>query len=170
MKRPPSQRPERQGPGHRLEVGKPYHPDRKIWPQGPQFNYRGGELELFFDQPTPEEVRAVKEGRAEFALYDHDGLIVLYYRFADPRGGVPWSDAPYHYHLVPEPERIPPPDPSKLSPEARAILHVILVNATGGQIRALRQLSLSTELTGPRSRRPLTRRCGPLTPESMTPI
>ena len=53
---------------HRLEVGKPYHPDRKMWPQTPQFNYRGGECELvlFFDQPTPAEVRAVKEGRSEF--------------------------------------------------------------------------------------------------------
>ena len=134
---------------HRLEVGKPYHPDRKMWPQTPQFNYRGGELELvlFFDQPTPAEVRAVKEGRSEFALYDHDGLVVLCYRFVDPRGGVPWSDAPYHYHLVPEAQRIPPPDPGKLSPESRAVLHVILVNATGGEIRALKQVSLSPEFT-----------------------
>jgi hypothetical protein len=79
MKKPPSQRPERQGPRHLYAVGQPYHPDRKMWPQTPQFNYRGGECELvlFFDQPTPAEVRAVKEGRSEFALYDRDGLVVL---------------------------------------------------------------------------------------------
>jgi hypothetical protein len=150
MKKPPSQRPERQpGPGHLYIVGQPYHPDRKMWPQTPQFNYRGGECELllFFGQPTPAEVRAVKEGRSEFALYDRDGLVVLCYRFVDPRGGVPWSDAPYHYHLVPEAQRIPPPDPRQLSPESRAVLHVILVNATGGEIRALKLVSLSLEFT-----------------------
>jgi|GEM_PF-5704629 len=43
----------------------------------PQFNYRGGQLVLvlFFDQPAPAEVLAVKEDRSEFALYDHDGLV-----------------------------------------------------------------------------------------------
>jgi hypothetical protein len=48
-----------------------------MWPQTPQFNYRGGQLELvlFFDQPAPAEVLAVKEDRSEFALYDHDGLV-----------------------------------------------------------------------------------------------
>jgi hypothetical protein len=134
---------------HRLEVGKPYHPDRKIWPLAPQFSYRGGECELvlFVDQPTQAEVAGVKLGRAGFALYDRDGLAVLCYRFVHPKGGIPWSDAPYHYQLVAEHERIPPPDPSRLSPESRAVLLVILVNATGGQVRALRQVSLSPEFT-----------------------
>ena len=150
MKRPPSHGPEGQGgPMHVLEVGKPYHPDRKIWPQAPQFSYRGGECELvlFFDQPTPAKVAAVKSGRAGFALYDRDGLVVLCHRFVHPKGGIPWSDAPYHYHRVAERERIPPPDPAQLSPESRAVLLVILVNATGGQVRALRQVSLSPEFT-----------------------
>jgi hypothetical protein len=149
MKKPPSQRPERQGGMHLYQVGKPYHPGRKIWPQTPQFNYRGGECELvlFFDGATEAEIRAVRAGRAEFALYDRDGLVVLCYCFRHDQGGVPWSDAPYHYHLVPEPERIPPPDSAKLSPETRAVLQVILVNATGGQIRAMRAVSLSPKFT-----------------------
>jgi hypothetical protein len=134
---------------HRLEVGKPYNPDRKMWPEGNQFNYRSGELELvlFFDQPTPAEIRAVKTGRADFGLYDADGLVVLCYRFWHDLGGVPWSDAPYHIGLVPQAERIAPPDPSTLTAETRALLQIILVNATGGQIRALRMVSLSPEFT-----------------------
>jgi hypothetical protein len=82
MKKPPSQRPERQGP-HLHSVGSPYHPDRKMWPDGAQFNYRGGDLELvlFLNQPTPSQVKAVKTGRADFGLYDADGLAVLFYRF-----------------------------------------------------------------------------------------
>jgi hypothetical protein len=146
VKKPPSQRPERQG-FRRYEVGKPYHPDRRIWPQGPQFNSRGGELVLFLDQPTPAEVQAVKTGRADFGLYDADGLVVLLYQFRHDQGGLPWSDPPYHYHLDPVPEWVLPPDPGSLSAEARALLHVVLVNATGGQIRALRTLTLSPEFT-----------------------
>lgn len=134
---------------HRPEEGEPYNPDRKMWPQTPQFNYRGGECELvlFFDSPTPAEVEAVKSGRSEFGLYARDGLVVLCYCFRHDQGGIPWSDASYHYQLVPEPERIPPPDFSKLTPETRAVLHVILVNATGGEVCALRQVSLSPEFT-----------------------
>jgi hypothetical protein len=36
-KLPPSQRPERQGPMHRLEVGKPYDPARRSWPEGADY-------------------------------------------------------------------------------------------------------------------------------------
>jgi hypothetical protein len=100
------------------EVGKPYRPDREIWPLGAQFNYRGGVLELvlFLDQPTPRQVEAVKTGTAGFGLYDERGLVVLMYYFLHDQGGVPWSVAPYQYHLVPEAQRVPPPDPDRLTP------------------------------------------------------
>jgi hypothetical protein len=131
------------------EVGKLYRHNRTIWPQGAQFNYRGGaiELVLFFDQPTPRQVEAVKTGTAGFGLFDEQGLVVLLHRFRQDQGGVPWSDAPYQYHLVLEAQRVPPPDPSALTPETRALLHIILVNATGGEILALRAVTLSHEFT-----------------------
>ena len=34
-------------PPHRYEVGKPYNPNRKIWPHGSQFNWMNGELDLY---------------------------------------------------------------------------------------------------------------------------
>jgi hypothetical protein len=64
------------------------------------------------------------------------GLVVLLYRFRHDQGGVPWSDATYQYHLVPEAQRVPPSDPRTLTPETRALLHIILANATGGEILA----------------------------------
>jgi hypothetical protein len=131
---------------HAYIVGQPYHPSRKTWPQISQFNYRGGELELilFFDRPSPAEVAAVKQSPAEFGIYHEHDQIVLCYRF---NPGVPWSDAPYSYHLVPEPERVPPPSPDQLGPDARAILSILLVNATGGEVLALRAVSLSPVFT-----------------------
>jgi hypothetical protein len=131
------------------EIGKLYRRDRTIWPLGAQFNYRGGALELviFFDQPSPRQVEAVKTGTAGFGLYDEQGLVVLMYHFLHDHGGVPWSDAPYHLGLVPEAQHVSPPDPDWLTPETRALLHIILVNATGGQILALRAVTLSPEFT-----------------------
>jgi hypothetical protein len=134
---------------HVYQLGKPYHPDRKVWPECAQFNFRGGELELvlFFDGPSAGEIEAVRTGRSEFALYDGDNLVVLCYRFEGKRAQVPWSDAPYQWHLLPESMRFPVPDPARLGPGARVILHVILVNATGGIIQALRQVTLSPEFS-----------------------
>ena len=127
------------------EVGQPYHPHRKIWEQTPQFNLRGGEAELllFLDRPTPEEVQAVKSSPAEFGLYHQTDQVVLCYRF-DP--GIPWSDAPFTIHRVPVTERVVP-DPDALGPETRAVLSIALVNARGGEIRALRSVTLSPAFT-----------------------
>lgn len=142
---------------HPYQVGKPYHPDRKIWPPGVQFNFRGGELELvlFFDSPTESEVAAVEKSTAEFALFvdtsavkftrlAESSPVILCYRF-EP--GIPWKDAPFSYHTVPEHQRVPPPDDAKLQPETRALLHIVLVNATGGEVRARQTVSLSPEFT-----------------------
>ncbi len=131
---------------HLYSVGKLYHPNRKTWPETPQFNLRGGELELvlFFADPTAAEVSAVKQSAAEFGLYCDRDRIVLCYRF-DP--GIPWSDAPYSYHLVSAAEQVLPPSAEQLGSESRALLHIILVNADGGEIRALRTVSLSPQFT-----------------------
>lgn len=55
---------------HRYEVGQPYHPSRRAWPEGAQYNYRQGqhELVLFFQSPTTREIEAVRHGQA--ARYD----------------------------------------------------------------------------------------------------
>src|SRR3954468_17357599 len=91
------------------EVGKPYDPSRLSRHEGSQYNYRGGEHELaiFTPGPTRDEIEAARTGEAEFALHVVPPLLVLRYRFGS--GAIPWSDAPYSYHLVPEYERIPPP-------------------------------------------------------------
>jgi hypothetical protein len=132
---------------HLHQVGKPYHPDRKIWPQGSHFNFMNGEFDLllFFDAPTRHEIEAVRIGRAEFALYDHDDLVVLSYRFEGKRENVPWSDAPYQWHVVPVANRIAPRE--DLGPETRALLSITLVGATDGLIRVLRALTFSPEFT-----------------------
>ncbi len=127
-----------------FEVGKLYNPNKQRWLEASQYSFRGGqhELVLFFNNPTPREVEEVRRGTAEFALHVERPLIVLCYRFGD---GVPWSDAPYSYHVLPEHERRLPPETDEAT--IRALLLVYLVDAETGILRAMRQVSFSPEFT-----------------------
>lgn len=128
---------------HRLSVGELYHPGKTKWPETAQYNYRGGahELLILMASPKPEEVESVRSGRADFGLLLKPPVMLLLYKFA-PR--VPWSDAPFSVHLVPEVERQLPPDPVG---EERATVQTILVDANTGIVQALRLLSLTPAFT-----------------------
>lgn len=128
---------------HEYRVGQRYHLARGTWPEGAQYNYRQGqhELLLFFKWPTAREIEAVRVRDAEFGVYAHEDLVVLLYQFGS---GVRWSDAPYSWHLVPAEQRNLPPVPDE---EERAFLHVILVDASTGVIRAMRAVTFSPAFT-----------------------
>lgn len=129
---------------HQLTVGAPYNPTRRQWPECAQYNYRSGqhELVLFFDQPSEEEVEAVRAGACEFALVTQGIALALLWHFAP----LPWGDAPYLYWKVPDGERLPPRWADSSS-EDRALLTVILVDARTGIVQALRAVSWSPAFT-----------------------
>lgn len=132
---------------HVYVVGQLYHPARRSWPQDSwQYNYRGGEHELvvFIRRPGTAEMSAFKSGQAQFALAalppEAPDVIALAVRF----GGMPWSDALYSWHLVPEDQRrIPETD----LPEQRILLSVVVVDCADGIVLALRGMTLSPEFT-----------------------
>lgn len=138
---------------HLARVGQLYNPSVRSWTEGNQYNFRGGahELLLFLEDPSRHEIDAVRKGPCEFALYVEPPLISLCYQFADARGhGLPWSDANYSFHQV----REKLPDEAQLpigweegSPETRALLDVILIDAASGIVRAQRAVTWSPEFT-----------------------
>lgn len=134
---------------HEYRVGRLYSPTRSRWPEVMQYNYRGGghELVLFLGRPTAGEIGAVREGAAEFALWEHEDLLVLLYRFVGRATTLGWGDAPYTIHLVPAGERALPPVGDDLGPESRALLQVLVVDAGNGIIRAMRQVTLDPPFT-----------------------
>lgn len=117
---------------HVLEVGGPY-PSRL--PESVQYNYRAGQHELLMvlGGLSGREVQDIRRGTCEFALYVEGPVIDLLYRFGQ---AIPWSDAPYSWHLAPVRERTLP----ELEPtlETRAVLSVVLVEARTDIVRALR--------------------------------
>lgn len=128
---------------HLYTVGKPYS-SRTRWPELAQYNYRGGdhELVLFLNNSTPSEIRDVGKGEAQFALYVERSLIIMLYKFGK---SIPWSDAPFSIHLVPADQRILPPPVT--GDYDGALLHILLVDASNGILKAMRALSLSAEFT-----------------------
>jgi hypothetical protein len=123
-------------------VGQLYNPNRTSWPEAVQYNYMAGEhhLHLFMRQPTQTEVQAVKTGPAEFALVTEGILIVLLYHFAP----IPWSDAPYSWHMTPADQRALPAD---VPDGSGALLTIILTDAATGIVKAIRAVGLSTDFT-----------------------
>lgn len=124
-----------------VEVGQLYHPERTSWPERGVYEFRCGahELLLFYNAPTAAEIAAVRRAPAEFKLYCTDDLIVFLYRIGD---ALPWSDAPYSWHLTNAADRVLPPQAG-----GHALLHIILVDATTGIVRAQRALTFSPTFT-----------------------
>jgi hypothetical protein len=127
-----------------LEVGKPFVEGRANWPEGCEYNFyrKGHDLRIFLNDPSEEEVKSVEKGRAELALLVEGDLIILLYQF-EP--GLPWSEAPYSWHMVAEPLRgLPELD---WSVETCALLRVVLVDANSGILRALRIIKFTPAFT-----------------------
>jgi hypothetical protein len=130
-----------------LEVGKPYSPGRRAWPEGADYNFCGGghELRIFLGRATPEEVEAVRSGPAELGFFAEPPGLVLVARF----GPALAFDGKYHWHRMAEVtgDRSLPPPAEETSPALRALLSIILVEGTTGRVLALRAATFSPEFT-----------------------
>jgi hypothetical protein len=150
VKRPRSQRLERQGGMHRLEVGKLYDPTRRSWPEQADYSFRAGghELRIFMTRLSPKEIASVRTGRVEFGLLVELPEIFIITRFHGPDDRLVLSiDCSYSWHRVSDAERTAPPAWEETSPQTKAVCTVILVEASYGLTRALRAVSYSPEFT-----------------------
>lgn len=128
---------------HTLTVGRPYIESKTQWPEAVEYNYRSGshELRLFYPNLSAQEIADVGRGLVRLAFAVRGDVIYLCWRFGEQS----WCDATYSIHLVPAAERSTPPIP--VTPEERALLQVILVEATTGIIAAMRVVSFSPDFT-----------------------
>jgi hypothetical protein len=135
-------------PLHLYAVGKPYDPRRTTWPEGADYNFRGGEheLQIFLEGATPREVEAIGSGPVEFGLLAEPSGLGL---FLITRFGRTTFDCSYSWYRTARTtgDRTWPPLWEETSPELRALLHIILVEATTGIVLALRAVSFSPEFT-----------------------
>ena len=128
---------------HRIHVGQPLVEGQTRWPEAGEFNLydNGLELRLFFRRLSKAEVRGVEQGECRFALVAEGDVLFFLYRFAD----LPWSDAPYSWHMVPPDRRVLPA--MQDTGETRGLLHIILTDAETGIVQVLRTVTLSVDFT-----------------------
>lgn len=141
----------KQPPTHTLAVGKLYHPGRQQWPEGADYNFRdrGHEFRIFIPNASPAEIAAVHEGRVEFGLIvDLPELYVIsrYWHPNEPRVIMSFHCS-YSIHRLDHDSRTLPPAWEDTSPALRALVTIILVEATTGIVLALRALTYSPEFT-----------------------
>jgi hypothetical protein len=146
-------------------VGELFHRGRRLWPEGGQFAFSPGglELTLFRSDISANDVREVRQGEFELALIAELPLIVLAYRFG---ATIPWDDVPYSWHLQPASWRVVPS--VEHSPEARALLWITLVNTADGIIQAQRGVTLSPSFTHALSRAIRAQAIMPFDPDECT--
>jgi hypothetical protein len=110
---------------------------------------------MFFKNPKPYEIQAVKTGKAEFGLAIEKDIVFLIFRFLPARGnryGITWSDSSYSWHMLQKSPHLEDQDRNILPPDViglnqRTVLDIVLVNAPTGITLALRQVSFSHEFT-----------------------
>jgi|SRR5215207_5342634 len=121
-----------------------YYPGTPPYPERGEYNYSSGghELRLFYRLPSFYEIEDVRHGQAEFGFVVEGPIIFFLYRFGED---IPWSDAHYSWHLVPERDRALPE--ADTPPESRALLTTVLVEGQSGIVRAIRTTTFSPEFT-----------------------
>ena len=125
-------------------VGELFRRGQRKWPEGGQFGFSAGgvELTLFRSRIATNIVDEVRRGEVELALIVELPLIVVAYRFGE---AIAWDDVPYSWHLQPASWRVVPAIDQ--SPHARALLWITLVSADDGIIQSQRGVTLSPSFT-----------------------
>jgi hypothetical protein len=132
---------------HKLEVGKLYDPRRTVWEERADLNFRSvaHELRLFLGGATRAEVEAVQSGPVLFRFFaEPEGLFLI------TRFGTRMSfDCSYHWRQMAEAtgDRTMLPLSAEASPALRALVTIILVEATSGIVLAIRTVRFSPEFT-----------------------
>ena len=130
-----------------IEVGKLYHPGRRAWPECAEYSFRGDahELRIFLGGARPREVEVIRSGPVEFGFFAEPLGLFLLTRF----GTALSFDCSYHWQRRAEVtgDRTLPPASLETSPALRALVAIILIEATNGTVLALRTVTFSPEFT-----------------------
>jgi hypothetical protein len=117
---------------------------RYDWPEGAVYRYdrRGHELLRIVRQVDAGLAAAVAGEPVEIALLIDGPLVVVCSKIG---GALPWAGASYHWQRVRNSDRIMPATADATVVGSR--LDLLLLEAMGGRVRAIRPLTLPVEFT-----------------------
>jgi len=116
-------------------VGELFSPNVTSYREGIHYNWdrAGNALQLFFPNPSPREINAIRRGDVRFNLVTYPECLFLLVQFE----GLPWWDAPYSWWIVPENQRTQPPE---LAEDESLLMFIFLVNACTGILQVQRPI------------------------------
>lgn len=126
---------------HEYKVGEYFYGSPKQLPDHTRLNYddTGLQLTVCLSRLTEKEIKKLKNGPAEFALYRKEGILFFLVRIP---GVLDWSDAPLHLGLYTTPPALPEiPEGLGLS------LTIYGIEATDGVLKAMRLVGLGTKFS-----------------------
>ena len=130
---------------HVLEVGKLFIPGQTHYREASILEHTesGPMLILAINRPTIKEIRAVKNGKIELALYEREPVLWLLFKI---QGFGPWSDAPFSIRLYDGRGR--KFDWSEEIDEGMGLgLQIILIDAGTGIVKVLRYVATPTRFS-----------------------
>ena len=121
-------------------VGEPLEGVPRFYQEGVRFDMSddGASFVAKFNNPTPHEVEQFKRGKIKLGYYTYKNVIMLLIKI----GELEWMDAPYSVHLSRKLTRLMP-----VGEDDDLALYIALVDAMGGEIKALRTLGCNNRLT-----------------------
>lgn len=126
----------------RPAVGQLYDPMRQQWPEGASWRLSPRDVELMvaLERPTVAEVAAARGelGEARFAFVEQPNALLLCHRL----GTTPWSVQPWQAIRQERPEEYPPGLPG-----GETLVHLYLVDATTGKVKAISAATWPTSFT-----------------------
>lgn len=124
---------------HSFQVGAPYNPKVRRWPEILEYNYRGETHEMiaFLGSPTASEISDFQRAQVRLGLFVEPPILALAVQIGNFDG-----DAAYTWHKVPAAQRTVPPE---LVGEERATLQLLLVDANTGILKVFRLLTFSRD-------------------------
>jgi hypothetical protein len=131
---------------YRLVRCQPYPGGQPPYPEGADYHFgsHGHELRIFLARTGRKTIEAFRRGPVEFGLLAEPEGLFLMARFGPSLS----FHCPYHWHRTAEAtgDRTMPPNPEDTSLPVRPI-HIVLIEATTGIVRAIRMVSFSPEFT-----------------------
>ena len=123
-------------------VGLPHGGKAQRHPEGPRYNfqYNRHTLDIFLDNPTPEEVQAFRTTPCRMGFWMDAPVLWIIFRLE----GMKWADAPYTPYLV-EPEGRT--FPALEDENSRCPLVMTMNDALDGTVQAIRLITMSPEMT-----------------------
>lgn len=123
-----------------LKVGELFKEGTTRYKEGCKFDMTdsGGNLTIFYNSPTIEEIEDISKGKVQYGYYKESNVIFMLFKF----GNQEWIDCPYSVHLSKHLTDLQEPNEG-----FGYAVNIYLVDAATGILKVARLIGLNTRMS-----------------------